>query len=246
MNNVVAFYGCDHKCGTTMIAQSVAEAIAAKEKNLKVLLINTSKDASDMFCPNVCESLESIRPYLMERLVDMEDLIEKSKYKDNLYVIGGTKTPGIEHNFHPDMGEYLLTAASNKFDLVICDAGAEIDHSMSIGSLFACDDMYVIVTQSEACIRQYECFMGLNKNLNLPIRKLIVNKYSKNAINNKAVICTRLKTDADDVITISESYYGDKAEIEQKTLYQLRDIKFRKEIDVLAKDVLKRVGYGNI
>ncbi|MCQ2551969.1 MAG: hypothetical protein MJ148_01280 [Clostridia bacterium] len=246
MNNVFAFHGSDHKCGTTMIAQSVAEAIATKEKNLKVLLINTSKDTSDVYCPNVTESLESIKPYLLEKLVDTEELVQKSQYKDNLYVIGGMKTPGISSSFHPDMSEYLLAAASNLFDIVICDSGSEIENSICIGSLFYANDIYMVVTQSEACLRAYEYMMGLYKSLNLPVRKLIINKFSRNAVNNKNIISSRLKFMPEDLITIGESLYGDKAELEGKTLYHLKDVKFKREIEAISKDILKRAGYGNI
>ena len=246
MNNVFAFHGADHKCGTSMIAQSAAEAIAARDKNLRVLLVNTSKDSTDLFCPNVCESLETIRPYLVEKLVDMEDLVQKSKYKDNLYIIGGMKKPGCITNFSPEMGEYLLEAASNLFDIIICDSGAEIENGMSIGSLFFADDVYMVITQSEACIRSYEYMMGFYKTLSLPVRKLIINKYSRNAVNNKNIICGRLKYSEEDLMYLSESMYSDKAEIEGKTLYQLKDVKFKKEIDLIAKDMLGRAGYGNI
>ena len=39
MKKLVALHGGDHKTGTTMLAQSLAELIALRKKDMKVLLI---------------------------------------------------------------------------------------------------------------------------------------------------------------------------------------------------------------
>lgn len=244
MKKVFAFLGGDHKCGTSMISQSVAESVASRLKDLKVLLIHAEKDENNIFSPNVGESLENIRPYLTERLIDMGEIASKSRYKDNLYIIGGNSKPGSSGSFSPSMSEYLLSAASAIFDIVICDSGADVENGMSIGSLFSANNIYLVSTSSEATLKKEEFAMSFYRKLNLPISKIIINKYSKRKVNSVELICERLGFVKDDMFVISQSENGDRAEQEERSIYSMKDYKFKREIDKVADDLVRRIGYG--
>lgn len=246
MKKIVAFLGGDYKCGTSMIAQSVAEAVASKRKDLNVILIHTEKDENSIFSPNVNESLETIRPYLTERLIDMNELAEKSRYKENLYIIGGNSKPGSSSSLSPDMSEYLLSASVAIFDLVICDCGCDVDNGMCLGSLFSADDIYLVTSASEAAIRKQECYLSLYKEVKIPLTKIIINKYSKKDINSVDIICSRLGFDIKNSFIVSESLNGEKAEHEGCSIYSMKDYKFKKEIDKIADDLISRAMYEKL
>lgn len=246
MNNVFSFLGGDHKCGTSMIAQSVAEAIAIKNPTSRILLIHTEKDESGIFSPNVNESLETIRPYLAERLIDMAEIADKSRYKENLYIIGGSFSPGSSNAFIPEMSEYLLCAASSIFDIIICDTGCDIENGMCIGALFSSNEIYLVCTPSEAALRRQEGKMSLYKKINLPFRGIVLNKYSRSCINSSKIVCERLGFKEESLFIVSQSANGEKAEQEQKSIYSMRDIKFKREIDKIADDLTKRAQSGQL
>ena len=246
MKQICTFFGMDHKCGSSMISQSVAEALAAKLLDQKILLIHTECDGNNLFSPNVGESLESIHPYLTERLIDMGELAEKSRYKDNLYIIGGNYKPGSTSNLSPEMSEYLLDAASEIFDIIVCDSGADFEHGMSLGSLFAANNIYLVTTPSEASVRKGEYSVSFFKQINLPLTKLIINKYSKKSVNSFDLISARLGFKKDNLFIVSESDNGDRAEQEERSIYSMKDTRFRKEIDKIADDIAERLGYAKL
>ena len=246
MRQICTFFGMDHKCGSTMISQSVAESLAAKLSGQKILLIHTECDGNNLFSPNVGESLDSIHPYLTERLIDMGEIAEKSRYKDNLYIIGGNYKPGSSSNLSPTMGEYLLSAASELFDIIVCDSGADFEHGMSLGSLFSANNIYLVTTASEASIRKGEGCVAFFKQINLPLTKLVVNKYSKRSVNSIDLISARLGFKKDNLFIVSESDNGDRAEQEERSIYSMKDSRFRKEIDRIADNITERLGYGKL
>ena len=246
MNNVFSFLGSDHKCGTSMIAQSVAEAVAIKKPTSRILLIHTEKDESGIFTPNVSESLETIHPYLAERLIDMAEIADKSRYKDNLYVIGGSCNPSTSAGFMPEMSEYLLCASSAIFDIIICDTGCDIENGMCIGALFSSNEIYLVCSPSEAAVRRQESKMSLYKKINLPLRGIVLNKYSRSSINSSKMICERLGFKENELFIVSQSANGDKAEQEERSIYSMRDIKFKREIDKIADDLIQRAGIGQL
>lgn len=246
MKQICTFFGMDHKCGSTMVAQSVAESLAAKFQNRKILLIHTECDGNNIFSPNVGESLENIQPYLTERLIDMGEIAEKSRYKDNLYIIGGNYKPGSTSNLSPEMSEYLLDAAAELFDMIICDSGADLEHGMSLGSLFAANHIYLVTTSSEATVRKGEYSVSFFRQINLPITKLVVNKYSKRSVNSIDLISERLGFNKENLFVINESDNGDRAEHEERSIYSMKDSRFRKEIDRIADDIAERLSYAEL
>ncbi|MDO5331376.1 MAG: hypothetical protein Q4E99_01740, partial [Bacillota bacterium] len=217
MRQICTFLGLDHKCGTSMIAQSVAESISMKLKDNRILLIHTERDSNNIFSPNVGESMENIQPYLSERLIDIGEIAEKSRYKDNLYIIGGNGKPGNSGNISPDMSEYLLGAPSTLFDVIICDSGADFENGMSLGSIFSANNIYLVGTPSEATLRKAESSMSFYRSINLPLTKLIINKYARKSVNTIDLISKRLGFKQEDIFVIGETENGDRAEHEERS-----------------------------
>ena len=240
MGRVIAFYGADHKCGTSMIAQCFAEYAASEYKDFNILLVHAENGDGELYSPCVHESLESIRPYLAEKLIDSKSIMEKSRYKDNLFIIGGASKPGTSNLYHPDMAQYLLSALAGSFDLIICDSGSEIEHGMSLGAMFGADLLFVVLTQDEYCIRRFEWIKSLLEKINLKPAGAVINRFSPDEVNSKELIAMRMDIAEENVFCIRESKCGKNASQDGKSLMAYKDAKFRKDFVSAAKSILAR------
>ncbi len=244
MKKVFTFHGADHKCGCSMISQCTAERIAKKRPDLNVLLVHAEESGCSAYSPRVGESMERIRPYLAERLLDVCDIVKKSEYKDNLYIISGTDKPGSSESFHPDMAEFFLKTISQSFDIVICDSGANIEHGLSLGALFSSDYIYIVLEQAENAFKRYEWLMPLYDKLSLNIGGFVLNKFVKQSAYTRDYVRRRLGISRDRVFAVRESSFGDLAEIDEKSLLSYKDPAFAKDIDALTEDILEEAGFG--
>ena len=238
MKKIFTFHGADHKCGCSMISQCVAERVAKECSDLSILLVHAEESANTGYSPRVGESMERIRPYLAERLLDVRDVVRKSEYKDNLYMIAGTSCPGSSESFHPDMAEFFLSAMTENFDIVICDSGANIEHGLSLGTLFASDSIYMVFEQSESAFKRYEWLQPLYSKLGLNIQGFIINKFTKQSAYTKEYVRKRLGVQREMVFTVHDSQYGSLAEIDEKSLLSYKDQVFRRDIDLIVADIL--------
>lgn len=246
MDKVFVYYGADHKCGTSMICQSVAEKIANEFPDLKILVVHTEGRRGVDFVSGVSESMERIRPYLAEGFLDGEEIFSKSKLSENLYFIAGEEQLDSASSYHPGMSDLFLATMKPKFDLIFCDSGSEIEHGLALGSLFAADAIYVVMLQSESVLKRFEWLYPLYVKLNVKTASYIINKYDKESPYRMRYLQDRLGFSANQFLTIRESSQGKRAEIERCTLNHYNDKAFNKDIINMANTVLKRAGLHSI
>ena len=242
MGRIISFHGADHRCGCSMLAQCAAEKAARQRPDCSVLLVHAEQSAGPMYSPGTGESMERLRPFLSEKLLNIKEIIQRSLYKDNLYIIAGTDLPGSSESFHPDMSEWFMKSAAQSFDLVICDSGANIEHGLALGALFASDCIYMVLDQSESAFRRYEWLSALYDKLALNIRGFVLNRFTKDSPFSRAYAAKRLGTDRSRVFTVSASSYGDLAEIDERSLLCYRDDRFSEDMGTLASAVMREAG----
>ncbi len=239
MGRIVTFHGIDHKTGVSQTALGTAESLAENYPYLKILLIHMEGRSGREYAPQIRESLESIRPYLQDRVLDGRDLGEKVQYKGNLYIIGGDENPGSAEGYLPDMAEYMLDAFAAEFDVVLCDSGSEIEHAMALGALFSADRLYFVLSQSEICFRRAEWLLPLYGKLDLAEGRFILNRCDKNSPFSISYAAKRLETEQDHIAGIRMSKRGVDAEIENRSLYSYRENTYRRDIDAVAEDIVR-------
>ena len=242
MGRVITFHGMDHKTGVSQTALGTAESLAENYPYLKILLVHTEGRSGREYAPNIRETLESVRPYLLDRVLDGEEVGDKAQYKGNLYVLGGDETPGNAEGYLPDMAEYMLETFARRFDVVICDAGSEVEHAMALGALFSADRIYYVLSQSEICFKRAERLMPLYGSLDLPESRYILCSYDKNSPFSVSYGAKRLQTDPTDLFCVRTSRRGSDAEIEGKSLYSYRENPYRRDIDTVAADIVQAFG----
>ena len=242
MKKIFTFHGADHKCGCSMLSQCVAECIAGKKSDLNVLLVHAEESRGAGYSPKVRESMERIRPYLADRLLDVRDIVKKSGYKGNLSIIAGTDKPGSSEAFHPDMAEFFMGRMAQSFDIIICDSGANLEHGLSLGALFASDAIFMVFDQTESAFRRYEWLRPLYEKLDLKIEGFVLNKFTEDSAYTKEYARKRLKAGKDALMTVCGSQFGALAEIDEKSLLSYRDDMFRRDIRALSEEIMAMAG----
>ena len=242
MGRIITFHGADHKTGVSQCALGTAESLAENYPYLKILLIHTEGRSGREYAPNLRETLENVRPYLLDRVLDGEEVGDKAQYKGNLYLIGGDENPGSAEGYLPDMAEYMLDSFAKLFDVVLCDSGSEVEHAMALGALFSADRIYYVLSQSEICFKRAEWLLPLYEKLDLPQRRYLVCNYDKNSPFTASYSAKRLDADTADLFCIRSSRRGSDAEIEGKSLYSYKESPYRRDIDAVAADIVQSFG----
>lgn len=240
--NLFVFFGTDNKVGTTMLAQSVAEIIA-DNKELKVLLLPLGGSAILDYVESYSgASLEALKSRLDSGILTSAELFDATAKIDNLYILKNIDSLTARRFFTPAHIEKLLTLATKTFDLVVVDAGSNIEFGTVIGSLIHAKNKFLIATQNEKSISN---FIWTKQQVFDPLK---INCF--NVVVNKAIYSSALDTDKDIarrlnlplIGTFALSNYGLQAERDRKTLYKLDDSVFTAKIIELANLILKQIG----
>lgn len=243
MNNVFVFQGTDHKVGTTQITQSLSEYIADKHPEISVLLIYGDGGRGSEYCPHMRETIDRIRPFLAQSVINTEELKIKAKYKDNLFIIGGKDNPQSGKYLTLDMTEMLIEAVSREFSLVLIDAGSQMFDAVSLGSVFAADKIYLVLNQRESSLSHFEWAGCYYDKLGISFDKYIVNKYDRRNPYELEYISERLCLNKENIFIVRNTGQEYIAEMENKSLYSLKPSKlFIKDLEKIAEDLLIYAG----
>lgn len=239
IENVITFFGADNKVGTTMIAHSVAEMMAMHTDLSIGLLCLNNNPSREYLKSNINTGIDNIKIKLFNNVLNADELVQVCvKENDALYILPGVDYSPDARLFMPEHITRLINMASKKFDIVLIDAGSNIDSGLAIASLKLAKARYLIITQQEVVRKNFKRIENqVLQSLGLDIKKfmLIVNKYigsdfmynSQQLSNMYGAILATVIPHAD--------FFGWKAEIEEQTLlhYGLRN--YNNQIDYLCK-----------
>ena len=246
IHNLFAFFGADHKVGTTMITQSVAETISTNHPNLKILMIAMNGRESTEYIRESSASIDGIKIQIDNKMISGEDFLKTCTHKGNLYFMAGISNETEERYYHPDMAKYLLEEIAPEFDLVIADCGNKLDNGLSIGTLSIAEDRFLVATQQETVIRRQEKNRKLLEDLGIEISALIINKYYDQDPYEISYIASRLELEKEQFLKIDSAGYSRQAEIEYKTLLNYKNNAYLLDIIAVANVILIRCGLTEI
>jgi len=238
-NKVITFFGADSKVGTTMIAQSVAEMLS-KRTNLKVGLLFLGGHPSKTFFKSAAAGLDNIKVKLLNKILSSHELLGACVNQDNLYILPGNDYILDTRHYHPDHIEYLLELASGLFDVILIDAGYNIDSGMAIASLNSSSFKYLVTTQQTSARENFEriasqIFTILDIRVNEFL--LLVNKYVKsNSIYTASQISELYKIPLAAYIPHLE-LLGWQAEYDKKTLLAYNHHEYNSQIELICKQL---------
>jgi MinD-like ATPase involved in chromosome partitioning or flagellar assembly len=234
--NIVTFFGADSKVGNTITTQAIAETLAEKTDAKIILLYLNGKPSIDYLnIKEYFQGLDTLKVKLLNKILSINELLDACIKKDNLYILPGANSIRDVRYYHPSNIENLIELASSHFDIVLIDAGSNIELGMTIASLNA-TKLKCLITTPQDSIR--ENFNRINEQiltkLNISDFMLIVNKY----------------VDSDDMYSpsqLAELYnttllgylpllnLGWQCERDRKTLIYYEDKEYNNEIDKICK-----------
>lgn len=238
MGSVFTFMGADHRCGTSMISLCAAEHISKQKADWNILLIHSEAKSGDEYTPRLSANMELISPYISEELIDADEIKAKSKYKNNLYIIGGANDPLSSSKYNPDKFSIFLESCSENFDLIICDAGSEIEHGLAVGAIVSAKRMYVVAAQRESAFKRIEWYEGVLNQLRSGYDYCVINNYKTDSAYSLQYCANRLGIEMEKILRVGSSPYGDIAEIQEKSLLGFKSTSFKRDIDRLTQNIL--------
>jgi cellulose biosynthesis protein BcsQ len=246
IHNLFSFHGADHKVGTTMITQSVAEIITADNPGLKVLLIAMNGSESAEYFREAPSCIDALKFHIDNRTITGEDFLKACTHKGNFYIMAGISNELEAHYYHPDMAKYLLEEVAPEFDLVIADSGNELDNGLAVGTLTESGEVLFITTQQESAVRRYERNRRLLDDLGVDISLFLVNKYSEQDPYGLPYLASRMSIERDRFMKIDSASYSRQAEIDYRTLLEYKNEAYRADIAAVANYILNKAGFPEI
>lgn len=149
--NIHLFYGADSKVGTTMIAQVNAELIAEYTDQKVCLLLMGNNPVHYFDSKSDVGGIDTIKIKLFTDILTKEDLIKSSiKTKhENLIIIPGPANIQDRRYYQPEHAEKLIDLASKHFDMVIVDAGCDVERGLSVGAVRMAKSKFLVTTQQQ-------------------------------------------------------------------------------------------------
>ncbi len=246
IHNLFSFHGTDHKVGTTMVSQSVAEALSAGHTNLKILFAAMNGRASTDYIREAPVGIDSLKFHMDNRMISGEDFIKTCTHKGNLYLLAGVANEMEAHYYYPDTAKYFLEEVSPEFDLVVADCGCDLDNGLALGAMSLSEEVFLISAQQETALRRYERNRDLFEELGIGISSLIVNKYDPQDPYGLPYITDRLEMDKDYVWKVEACGQARQAEIDGKTLLEYRNEAYYLDIAAVSNKILRKCGLAEI
>ena len=242
MGEIFSFLGTDSKCGTSQTVLSLATVLTGKYPEMKVLIFHAEEALGDDYIPVIQKSMEDIKPYLNDRLWDLESICSGALLKKNLSVIGGADRTASGGLYSPEKVEAFLLDLASVFDLVLCDCGSDICHGLSLGALISAEKRCMVLSQGEKALRRYEWLRPVLSKLDLDGEIFICCKYTDANPCDRYYMDHRLMLQKGSVIPVSFAPDGGKAEFYRRPLISFRNRKYTSDIERLAELLLLKDG----
>lgn len=246
IHNIVSFYGADHKVGTTMVAQSVAEIISSNDPNLKVLFIAMNGRESNEYIRETPGSIDDYKYLMDNKMINGSDFLKTSIHKGNFYMMAGVCNEMEIRYYYPEMARYLLEEISSEFDLIIADCGSELDNGLSIGTLEVSEEIILVASQQETVIKRYEKNKNAMDGLGIGISNFVINKFSEQDPYGLSYLSNRMGIDKEKFWKVSMADYSRQAEMDGKTLLEYKNEIYLLDIISIANNLLSRSGFPEI
>lgn len=244
MKNLIALHGSDHKVGTTMISQSIAELISKNRKDIKLLWVVFGTGDGKDYANHVSESVEGFRLQLNSRILTCAEVMRACKQSENLFMLGGISSFLEKRNYFPETASFFLECVGDAFDLIIADCGNEVDNGLALGALENCSVLYFILSQRESAIRGFEKQLAIYKRLGIEGAAMVVNHFQEEDPFTLEYIEKRLTVSHHSLFKVQDAGYGRQAEVDRKTLLFYGERPYMQDIWLIADSILKQCGLG--
>lgn len=244
MSHTFVFQGAEHKVGCTMIAQSVAEAAAKANREIQVLFAALNGRQSAEFALEGTPSMDLYKMQLHSGIGIEKGLLKPCQKLENLFMVSGIKREEQARHYFPKEAEVFLDSLHKDFDMIIIDAGSELDNGLALGALQRGTFRYMVLEQSESSLGRFERTLESYNRLGIDFDKYMINKFVEGDPYTMGYIASRLMLDKPVLEKVSLCSSGRRAEMERKTLMELGEEKYKKAITKIANDMMIALNIG--
>lgn len=239
---IITCFGADHKVGTTMISQSIAEAFAEVHKERKVILLHLDGTAGTEYSQQEFHrDFDEIKAALSSRVLKKEELNGLFVGKDNLYEMRGMTNYLYRNHIHPDDVQELFSLL--EADLVIIDAGNDCTVGASVGALQYSNFNVLIANQSAIALERYQRMSDQALSmLGIRFHVFLCNQY-RNQIQLLEENELKKAYHFRNCIIVPYSKYGIQAEQEHKSILSYHDSGYQIGVFSILKWLQRECGF---
>lgn len=239
MKSVCVFHGADRKSGVTMMAQSVAEMVAAAAPEEKVLFVSMCGRKNAQYFRESAESIGLCRNRLESGLSILRSDIGSTSYLPNLSVLCGIQKESEVRSWMPDLARQMLREFRREFRVIVADTGSDLASGLAVGSLMEADETYFVLSQNEAALHRFEEEMPVYREAGIRWNGILLNRYSERDPYTMDYVQERLKIQGEKKYIVHMSERGRRAEMEYRTLAALGERGIVRDIQKIASDVMQ-------
>lgn len=255
--NIILFLGADHKVGTTMTADVIAELLS-EHTSSKVLLMHLNSSPSTHYRKvdeHYAYGLDNLKHKLFHRLLTADEIRDASiKVSDKLYVLPGINNIPDIRTYLPVDIEYLFDLASEIFNAIIIDAGSctrmDFHGGLTIASLNMAYKKYLVATQQEVSYTEYARIESQLLNRLSVYSKdffILVNKHvNETSIYTPSQVADRYGMTLAGVLPFLD-LTGWQAEFDGQNLLNYKNVAYNRNAEELASVIAGQLGlnYAN-
>lgn len=246
MNNVFVIHGVDHKVGTTMLSQSIAETISSSYSSKKILLLFLNGRKSTDYIKEEAGSIENIKLRIDNMMIDGTEIESFCLKKRNLFIMAGISKIEDERFYFPENAEYLLSKIEKDFDIIIIDSGNNLDNGLAIGALKYTENRILVITQLETALKRFDEMLPIYTKLNLSFKRYLINKYYENDPYDQDYISKRIQVEDKLIFYINQNNNYRQAEASCRSLLEFKDENYTKDIFKISNWILECMGLERI
>ena len=246
MSHIIVFHGIDHKAGCTMVSQSVAELIAKEKKELAVLFAALNGRRSAGYVKEKTATMDDYKIQLKSGIGVDKNTLSPTRKTENLYIVAGVEREEEVRYYLPDMAQTFIESLCKKFDLLIIDAGSEIDNGLAFGALKTKSLKYLIMEQCEGSLTRHEKMKEIYERLDIGFDRYVINKHFENDPLTVKYVSSRLNVENALFMCVSNAEGGRASEMEYRTLLETAEGKYRTDILKIANDIMAAANFESI
>jgi len=244
-DKIVCFFGADSDVGVTMLTDCLAQYIS-ENSEARVLNLKANYQKSDYYTnahKNHAIGLEHLRVKIANNILSYDEFVDACHCVDDTYhILYGVGDLMTFREFNVEIVSELINIVNDYYDLIIIDAGTNLDCPLAVSSLRSSDFNFLITTQGRIALENFKLVKNqwLNR-LDINDFNLVVNKAKNNSyLQTPLEVANDYGYDYSCSIAYSE--HGEQAEQDGRTLLSFNDDDFNTSLGMLSSIVCSHYG----
>ncbi len=231
MAKIVAFHGSGSKAGTSMVAFSFAEMLAAKNKKAEVLYLCLCRGKALSYTDEKSVSIDFFKEKIDNSLEISAGEKENLRIDKNLFAIGGSggiwDLPGYKREDILGFIEMLST----RFDYIVLDTGSDPGLQLSVGGLDSAEEKILVLSQNEASVSAFEDGGWRYGKKEIYFSACVLNRVERGDVNSTSFVARRLGWPENKIFALHQIKESREAEHLKKTFFAMGSRRFSKDLE---------------